>query len=71
MGRTLTVEDCLAFETREREASNVATGAAREAHFVLAERWADEAWHLNELDDRSPPLSLSPCGVGSGRQLMS
>ncbi len=46
------IEQCIAAETRERAAADRASNAtARDLHIMLAERYADEAWSLNEADD--------------------
>ena len=44
-------------EAREREAAADATDiAVKDIHFMLAERYADAAWHLNESNDNIPSI---------------
>jgi hypothetical protein len=60
------IEQCLAVEARERAAAERASNEiARDLHVMLAERYADEAWSLNEADDN---LAHSVSGLWKSRQ---
>ena len=37
----------------------VISGASHDTHVMLAERWLDRAWSLNEADDARPPLDVA------------
>lgn len=49
---------CLQREARERAAADQAADAAiRDAHFMMAERYADRAWSLAEGNVSPPPAA--------------
>ena len=51
------IERLLSREEVERSAASKATDAdVRDAYFMLAERYADLAWSLNENDEDLPPI---------------
>ena len=60
MTRQESIDHYRAREAEERRASRAAaSAAAREAHFQLAERYADRAWSLEEEDAEQPLRSGS------------
>ena len=51
------IGELLARERQERRAaSRAASVEARDSHFMLAERFADQAWSINEAVRGLPPI---------------